>query len=302
MTQALTVDKENAPLRGIFWMLVTGLCFVAVTALVKILDGRLPAAESAFLRYILGAVFLIPMLGALIRAKLTARQMSLFGLRGLVHALGVILWFYALARIPIAEVTAMNYMAPIYVTLGAVLLLGERLAIRRILAVAVAFLGALVILRPGFRELDTGHFAMIGAAMTFAIGYLIAKKLSGEVSAVVVVGMLSLLVPIGLAPMALLNWVTPTLSELAVLMGVACFATAGHYTMTMAFQAAPVSVTMPVQFLQLVWSVLLGAIFFAEPPDFFVILGGLLIVAAISFISWREAVLKRANRLANDVV
>ncbi|WP_407063033.1 DMT family transporter [Cognatishimia sp. 1_MG-2023] len=294
MTQAQTLEKADSPLRGIFWMLVTGLCFVAVTALVKSLDGRLPAAESAFLRYILGAVFLIPMFGALIRSKLTKRQVSLFGLRGLVHALGVILWFYALARIPIAEVTAMNYMSPIYVTLGAVLLLGERLAIRRILAVGVAFLGALVILRPGFRELDLGHFAMIGAAIGFAIGYLIAKKLSGEVSAAVVVGMLSLMVPIGLAPMALLNWVTPTLWELVVLMGVACFATAGHYTMTMAFQAAPVSVTMPVQFLQLVWSVLLGAVFFAEPPDFFVILGGLLIVSAISFISLREAMLKRA--------
>lgn len=293
MTQTAILEKTDSPLRGVFWMLVTGLCFVAVTALVKALDGRLPAAESAFLRYILGAVFLIPMFGALIRSNLTKRQVSLFGLRGLVHALGVILWFYALARIPIAEVTAMNYMSPIYVTLGAVLLLGERLAIRRILAVGVAFLGALVILRPGFRELDLGHFAMIGAAIGFAIGYLIAKKLSGEVSAAVVVGMLSLMVPIGLAPMALLNWVTPTLWELVVLMGVACFATAGHYTMTMAFQAAPVSVTMPVQFLQLVWSVLLGAVFFAEPPDFFVILGGLLIVSAISFISWREAMLKR---------
>jgi drug/metabolite transporter (DMT)-like permease len=74
---------------------------------------------------------------------------------------------------------------------------------------------------------------------------------------------------------------------------VACLATAGHYTMTLAFAAAPVTVTQPVTFLQLLWSVLLGALFFGEPVDGWVVLGGLVIIAAVSFITWREAVLKR---------
>ncbi|WP_425098639.1 DMT family transporter [Tropicibacter sp. S64] len=289
----MDTDTAQRPGVGIFWMVVTGLCFVAVTALVKALGGRIPAAESAFLRYLLGLIFLIPMWPALRSAPMTPRLWKLFGLRGVFHTIGVAMWFYAMTRIPIAEVTALNYLNPVYVTILAVVFLGERLALRRIMAIVAALGGALLILRPGFRELDPGHIAMLGTAFAFSISYLLAKIFSGEVSAAVVVGMLSVTVTIGLAPLAYAVWVWPTWSDLAILFGVACFATAGHYTMTLAFAAAPVTVTQPITFLQLVWSVVIGAAFFAEPADPFVIAGGALIVSAVVFITWREAVLKR---------
>ncbi|ETA53114.1 DMT family transporter [Ponticoccus alexandrii] len=288
------MDKTvQRPAQGIFWMAVTGLCFVAVTALVKLLGGRIPAAESAFLRYLLGLVFLLPMARSLLRVRLTGRQWQLFGLRGVLHTVGVALWFFAMTRLPIAEVTAMNYLNPVYVTILAVFFLGETLAFRRILAIVAALVGAALILRPGFRELDPGHIAMLGTALFFAGSYLLAKILSGQVSAAVVVALLSVTVTVGLAPLALAVWVWPTGWELLVLFGVACCATAGHYTMTLAFAAAPVSVTQPVTFLQLVWSVLVGWVFFAEPPDFWVIGGGSLIVTAVVFITWRESRLKK---------
>ncbi len=285
--------SADRPLAGILWMVVTGLCFVAVTAIVKLVGNRLPAAEGAFLRYLLGLVLLVPMLRPMLRARLDGRALATFGLRGLVHSFGVILWFYAMARIPIAEVTAMNYLAPVYVTLGAALFLGEKLAARRLIAVVMALLGALVILRPGFREISSGHLAMLGTAVFFAASYLIAKRMSGQVSPSVVVGMLSIAVTIGLAPFAYAVWVPPTLAQMGWMFLVACFATAGHYTMTLAFQAAPVTVTQPVTFLQLLWAVLLGATAFGEPVDGWVVLGGAIILGSVTFITWREAVLKR---------
>ncbi len=275
-------------------MVVTGFNFVAVTAIVKHVGDDLPAAQAAFLRYILGLVFLIPMIRPILAARLTPRQLRLFGLRGLVHTVAVILWFFAMTRIPIAEVTAMNYLSPIYITLGAALFLGEKLPPRRLAAVIVALIGALIILRPGMKVIDPGHIAMLGTAIGFAAGYLIAKQLSGEVSAVVVVGMLSITVTIGLAPFALAVWVTPTLGQLGWMFLVACFATAGHYTMTLAFAAAPLTVTQPVTFLQLVWAVLLGYLAFNEAVDGWVILGGAIIMASVSFITWREALASRA--------
>ncbi len=275
-------------------MVVTGFNFVAVTAIVKHVGDDLPAAQAAFLRYILGLVFLIPMIRPILAARLTPRQLRLFGLRGLVHTVAVILWFFAMTRIPIAEVTAMNYLSPIYITLGAALFLGEKLPPRRLAAVIVALIGALIILRPGVKVIDPGHIAMLGTAVGFAAGYLIAKQLSGEVSAVVVVGMLSITVTIGLAPFALAVWVTPTLGQLGWMFLVACFATAGHYTMTLAFAAAPLTVTQPVTFLQLVWAVLLGYLAFNEAVDGWVILGGAIIMASVSFITWREALARRA--------
>jgi len=286
--------EQHRPLAGIFWMIVTGLNFVAVTALVKHVGNGIPAAQSAFLRYVLGLVFLLPMIRPILRARLTRRQMKLFTLRGAAHTVAVILWFYAMTRIPIAEVTAMNYLNPVYVTIGAALFMGEELPPRRLAAVVMALIGALIILRPGLRELNSGHLAMIFTAIAFAIGYMITKRLSGEVSAAVIVGMLSITVTIGLAPFAFAVWVPVTGTQLLWLFGVACFATAGHYTMTLAFASAPLTVTQPVTFLQLIWAVTLGAVVFGEGVDGWVILGGVVIVASVSFISWREA---RARRM-----
>lgn len=284
---------QNRPLTGVIWMVLTGLNFVAVTAIVKHIGNDVPAAQGAFLRYLLGLVFLIPMIRPIVAAHLTRRQIKLFAARGVVHTIAVILWFFAMARIPIADVTAMNYLSPVYVTLGAALILKEPLPPRRLAAVVMALIGAVIILRPGFREIDTGHIAMLGTALMFAAGYLIAKQLSGEVSAAVIVGMLSITVTIGLAPFAWTVWVHVSMANVGWLFLVACFATAGHLTMTMAFAAAPLTVTQPVTFLQLIWAVALGALFFAEPLDGWVVFGGAVIMASVSFITWREALAKR---------
>lgn len=274
-------------------MLVTGLCFVAVTAIVKYLGPRIPPEEQAFLRYFLGLVFLIPMLPSLMKTRLSGKLVMQFGARGGLHAIGVMLWFFAMTRIPLAEVTAINYLAPVYVTLGAAVFLGEKLAMRRIAAVITALLGAVIILRPGFRAIEPGHLAMLLAAVLFGGSYLLAKVTVDKVPAAVVVGMLSIVVTLALAPFAYAVWVTPTWTEIGILFGVACFATAGHYTMTLAFAAAPVAVTQPVTFLQLVWATALGALAFSEPVDVWVVLGGAIVLASVSFITWRETVLNR---------
>lgn len=286
------------PAIGIFWMFLTGLNFVAVTALVKYIGPNLPAAQSAFLRYVLGLVFLIPMIKPILAAHLTGRQIKLFAVRGVVHTIAVILWFFAMVRIPIADVTAMNYLSPVYVTIGAALFLGEKLPPRRLVAVIVALIGTMIILRPGIKAIEPGHIAMLFTAIMFAAGYLVAKQLSGEVAPAVVVGMLSITVTIGLAPFAFAVWIPPTLSQVGWLFLVACFATAGHYTMTLAFAAAPLTVTQPITFLQLVWAVLLGFLVFGEPIDGWVIVGGIVIMASVTFITWREAVARRAATAA----
>jgi drug/metabolite transporter (DMT)-like permease len=274
-------------------MFVTGLCFVAVTGLVKYLGDDMPAAQSAFLRYLLGLIFLLPMLSSLCAVRFTRKSMAFFGLRGFLHAIGVMLWFYAMTQISMAEVTAMNYLSPIYITLGAAIFLGEKLAMRRIIAVLMAFVGAIIILRPGLREISPGHVAMIGTAILFAASYLMAKRMSGQVNAAVVVGMLSITVTICLAPFAYAVWTPPSITQLFWLFLVAAFATAGHYTMTLAFAAAPVTITQPVAFLQLVWAVALGALVFGEGVDAFVVLGGVVIMASVLFLTWREAILRK---------
>lgn len=282
----------NASL-GIFWMVITGFLFIGVTAVVKFVGDDIPAPQAAFIRYALGLVFLLPAIGAMRRAGLDRGLLTLFSVRGLLHGLGVMAWFFAMTQIPIAEVTALNYAAPVYVTLGAAIFLGEKLAFRRIAAVLVALVGALIILRPGIRTVELGHIAMLVTGLTFAASFLIAKVLTDRASPAVVVGWLSLMVTLVLAPFALAVWVWPSWSDVGLLFIVAALATAGHTTMMMAFKAAPLTVTQPVTFLQLIWATALGVLVFAEPLDLWVVIGGTLILGSVVFITWREAVLKR---------
>lgn len=281
------------PWVGIGWMVVTGLMFVCVTGIVRYIGSDVPAAQAAFIRYVIGLLLMLPFMGEVFKGGFARGEIAIYSFRGVAHALGVILWFYAMARIPIAEVTAIGYLAPIYIAIGAAIFLGEKLAARRILAIVAAFVGAMVILRPGFQDISSGQLAQVISAPLFAVSYLLAKRLSMAANPAVVVGMLSVFVTLGLAPFAYAVWVPPSFSDVMWLGLVAVFATVGHFTMTKALSAAPLAVTQPVTFLQLVWATLLGAIMFGEAVDFWVLLGGGIIIAAVSFISYREWVLSR---------
>ena len=210
-------------------MVFTGVLFVMVTGLVKYLGPTMPAPQAAFLRYALGLILLVPMLPFREGLRLQKHQLRLSVWRGVLHSGAVTLWFFAMARIPIADVTAMNYMAPIYVTIGAALFLGERLALRRLGAIAFALLGVIIILRPGFREIGSGHMAMVLATLFFCASYLVAKRLTDEMPAGLVVVLLSVIVTIALLPMALVGWVPPSGFDLIILFLVACIATLAHY-------------------------------------------------------------------------
>jgi drug/metabolite transporter (DMT)-like permease len=259
------------------------------------LGTDIPAAQSAFIRFAWGALFLAPSLLGVMRAGMPKGVLGLHLGRGVLHVAAVICWFYAMARIPLAEVTAIGYLNPVLLTLGTALFLGERLAARRLAAIGVALVGALIVLRPGLRDVTDGHLAQVGAACLFAGSYLFAKRLSALVGAGQAVAVLSLVVTLGLAPLAWAVWVPVTVAQVGWLALVAACATLGHYCMSRAFAVAPVAVTQPVVFLQLVWATLLGALVFGEGIDPFVILGGAVIVGSVSYITWREAVLRRSR-------
>ena len=285
----MMVKTDTNPVHAILWMLASGLSFVGVTGIVRYLGTDLPAAQSAFVRFAWGALFLAPALMGLWRQGFAGLHLRLHLGRGAVHVAAVICWFYAMARIPVAEVTAIGYLNPVLLTLGTVVFFGERLSLRRVMAIAVAMGGALIVLRPGLREVTDGHIAQIGAAVFFAGSYLFAKRLSAVATAGQIVAMLSLIVTLALAPLAAWVWVPMSLEQLAWLAVVAACATSGHYCMSRAFAAAPIAVSQPVVFLQLIWAALLGWFIFGERVDLFVLIGGAVIVGSVSYITWAEA-------------
>ncbi len=304
--EGAAANLGGANLRGIGWMLLSGLLFVAVTGIVRHLGTDMSPMQAAFIRYAFGLVLMTPLLlrldgaglfsGGRARRGTARRRLGLHALRGLIHGIGVMLWFYAMARIPIAEVTALGFIAPIFTTLGAALFLGERLRARRIGAVLVAFGGAMIILRPGFQEISAGALAQLTAAPLFAVSFLIAKKLTETETSPSIVAHLSIFVTLALLPGAIMAWRTPAWEELGWLFLAAVFATLMHLAMTQAFRCAEISVVQPFTFLQLIWATLLGYYVFAERPEVWIWIGGAVIVGSASYIARREALAQRSRR------
>lgn len=290
--------EENIAV-GVAWMLITGLLFVTMTGIVRYLGSDLPAAQGAFIRYAVGLLIMFPALIGLFRRPPSRRVWALYCGRGFVHGLGVILWFYAMARIPVAEVTALGYTSPIFVTILAAFFLGEKLKARRIVAILVGLAGVAIILRPGFQEIGSGQWAQICAAPLFAVSFILAKLLTNSARPTEIVVMLSLGATLTLTPFAIANWVTPSLEDVLWLSLVAAIATTGHYTLTKAYQCAPITVTQPVTFLQIVWATILGAVFFDEAVDAFIVIGAAVIVGSAWYIAQRE--MRQRGRAASPV-
>jgi len=290
----------NQSIIGIMWMVLTTILFVGVTATVRYLEGEVPAPQAAFLRYAIGTLLLTPSLITLIKIKPNKPLMNKFLLRGLVHSFGVTLWFYAMSVMPVAEVTAIGFLTYIFVSIGACIFLKEKLHKHRITAVIISFVGALIILRPGFKVIESGQLGMLMATVVFTASYLIAKIVSKERSSSEIVAMLSVFTTIFLIPSAIYSWEPISLEALLILAFTALIATIGHITMTQAIKAAPMVVTQPILFLQLVWASMVGLFLFDEQFDLYVIIGGTVIMICVCYVSYREHVL--GKRITNDVL
>jgi len=281
----------NQSIVGILWMVITTILFVGVTASVRYLEGEVPAPQAAFLRYAIGTVMLAPSLITLTKFKPERSLFNKFILRGFVHSIGVTLWFYAMSVMPVAEVTAIGFLTYIFVSIGASIFLKEKLHKHRLSAILISFIGALIILRPGFKVIESGQLGMLIATMVFTASYLIAKVVSKERTSSEIVAMLSIFTTIFLIPSAIYSWEPLSLQALLILAFTALIATLGHITMTKAIKAAPMVVTQPVLFLQLVWASMVGLFIFDEEFDLFVIIGGTVIMLCVCYVSYREHIL-----------
>tara|TARA_B100001540_G_scaffold258924_1_gene237108 strand:+ start:100 stop:978 length:879 start_codon:yes stop_codon:yes gene_type:complete len=283
--------SKNSSILGIFWMIITSFFFVGVFITVKYIGTDLPASQSAFLRYLFGTLILFPTI--ITGFKNTQMPLTkIFAIRGFFHAIGVTLWFYSMTVITIAEVTAIGFLTPIFICIGASFLFKEKINGFRLLAIFLSFLGALVILRPGFKVFETGHGCMLLAAFVFSFSYLIAKHVSKNKNSAEVVAFLSFFTTIFLIPLAIYQWVNMSNENIILLFLTAILATLGHITMTMAIKSAPMVVIQPFTFLQLVWSVIFGFLLFQEKIDVFVILGGIIILISTSYLTFFESRIK----------
>ena len=292
MITSLRIRNYNY-LKSIFLMLLTGLCFVAVMVSVKYLSKDLPSIQAAFFRYLFGLILILPLFKFQYKKNTNKLPIFKYGLRGIIHGFAVVLWFYSVANIPMADVTAINYLTPIFTTIGAILIFKEVITLNRVGALLLSFIGAMLILKPGIEIFSYGKIAQLLSTILFATSYLIAKNLTKTESTNLIVIFLTFFATITLLPFTFFMWVNPSIDDLLLLFVVAILGTLGHYFMTMALSLAPLSVTQPVIFFQLIWSTLIGLLLFGESVDIFILIGGSFIVVAIVQLSSNEKIIKK---------
>lgn len=285
--------------RALMWSMAAGLLFSLLNALARSLTLHLHPMQSQFLRYLFGLLVMLPLLW---RAGLAAYVPKRIGgqfTRGAVHTLGLVLWFSALPRIPLADMTAIGFTGPIFIMIGAALFLGEPMRWERWVATAVGFVGMLVVLGPKFSgQGGWWHLVMAASAPVFAASYLLTKALTRTETTEVIVFWQALTVMLFSLPLALPVWLWPTAVQWAGFAVCGLLGSLGHYALTRSYRNADISATQSVKFLDLVWASTLGFIVFADVPLPSTLLGGALISAATLWLARRES--RALARLDNE--
>jgi drug/metabolite transporter (DMT)-like permease len=255
--------------------------------------------QVVFFRNLFGLIAVLPWLTRKGLVGLHTERLHLHVLRAAVGIAAMVLWFSTLARMPLAEATALSFTAPIFTSLLAVMLLGEVMRLRRWLAILVAFCGALVIIRPGLEALNPVAYMALLTALVWGGGTVLVKYMSRtESTSAIVIYLPLFLTPISLLPAVVVwEWPSADIWAWAVLFG--AVGTAGHFCLTQALTAADATVVMPFDYLRLPFVALIAFVAFGETPDIWTWLGGGLIAASAIYIARREA---RTRRLASAAV
>ena len=268
-------------------MVVGVFCMTSMDVMAKILGHSIPVAQIVWLRFVSQALLVGGGLIIARRALFTSAHIKLHMLRGLATTFSSYMFFLGIIYLPLADATALIQLGPVMVTLGAVFVLGETIGHRRIVAIAVAFLGAMLIIRPGSSVMSPASaFPMLGAVgFTF---YALATRFvrsDGPWTALFLQGVFgtmfsSLLVPFFWQPIALAD-----APAVAALVG---FGILGHLLMIRAFAAAPAGDIAPYGYAGLLFAVSFGLLLFGETPDGVTLLGAVVIVTAGIYVWYRE--------------
>jgi len=281
------------PLRAALLMLGSTLAFGLMAIAIRYATRYVPTQEVAFFRNAFGLLALLPMLIRPGSAPLKTQQLPRYFLRSAIGLASMLCAFWAIGHLPISQAISLSYSTPLFVTIAAVLWLGETVRMRRWAAVIIGFIGVLIIVRPGSTSFTPGTLVAVGAAVLSSLVAIQIKQLTRIDGADTVVFYTYVFwVPLSLVP-ALFVWVWPTGLAWVWLVATGVLGTLGQLLWTRALRLGEVSALTPISFMQLPLVSLLGWLLFNETLDRWTVIGAGIILGANAYIAHREAVLAR---------
>lgn len=288
-------DRRRSNLRGMLLSVASGFVLMASFGLVRHATAELHAFEVTFFRTFFGLLFLTPWL---LRSGLKIYRTAHFGLhffRNFLHAATSLVFVLALTMSPFAELTALYFVSPVFVTIMAIIFLREVVGFHRWTAVMMGFTGMLVILRPGIEVLELGSLLAVASALTGAGSVVVTKVLTRTESVATMTAYAMTLMSLLLIIPAAFVWQWPSLATLPWLIAIGFGGVLSNYLFASSIEAAEISVITPLSFLQLLWAAAIGFLFFDEIPEIFVWIGGSMIFSATTYIAVRERVAAKAD-------
>ncbi len=276
-------------MKAIIFNLLAWVMLPIMDGIAKYLSADLPVLQITWARYFFTVFFTLPIMVFIFKKKLVwTTKPKLQFLRGLILLIANICFFYSISVISLAKALTLAFIAPLIVTSFSPFFLGEKVGYRRWLAVIIGFVGSLVVIRPGFVEINLASIAALITGVMYGFYLIITRKLSSSdnplltllLTGVVGAIIISLIMPI--------VWVQPSLTQWSLMAAVGIFACIGHFFLILSLKYADASKLAPFSYFEIITNIIIGYYFFGDFPDKWTFLGLFIIVSAGIYIFRRE--------------
>ena len=285
------------PIQGIIWAVISCLFAAIQIAIVRHLsvDGVHPLV-TVFYRNAIALVLFAPWAIRQGRSILKREKLWLYTVRGLAGFIAMILWFYALAHMPLPEAVALNFTAPLFATIAAAIMLRETVGWHRWAALIIGFCGVIIILRPGIETFKITSLLVLVVSFLWAINGVIIKQLTITEKPIAIVFYMALIMTPLSVPFALPYFHIPTGSQVLWLVALGIIANLSQLTLSLAISKTDLSIITPFDFCRLVFTSIIAYYAFNETIDAYTLGGAIIILSSAAYIARREHLLAVRQR------
>lgn len=289
--------NNKSVLNGIGLMIIATVLFSVMHASIKHMSSNMHPFEIAFFRNLFGLLVIAPWFIKYGLEPLKTKKIKLHLARSFFNVIAMLSFFYALSIAPLADVASLAFTAPLFASILAVFFLKEIIGIKRIIAIILGFIGAIIVIDPVYSSINNGHILTLLSASVWSISLIIIKILGRTESSVTITSYM-VIIMISLSGFAAyFYWETPTIHDLIFLAIIGISGTAAQMLLAQALRQGDTSIIMPFDFLKLIWAVGIGYLFFFEVPSLNTWLGSLIIFLSTIYIANRERVLSKNKNI-----
>ena len=280
-------------MKAITFNLLAWIMLPIMDGFAKYLSSDLPVLQITWARYFFTVAFTFPVMLFFYRNQLKwSDKPKLQIVRGLILLIANICFFYSISVISLAKALTLAFVAPLIVTAFSPMFLGEKVGFRRWSAVVVGFVGSLIVIRPGFVELNLASLAALGTGVMYGFYLIITRKLStsdNPLLTLLLTGVVGAVIITCVMPFV---WVKPTLNQWSMMAAIGVFACIGHLFLILSLKYADASKLAPFSYFEIITNIIIGYYFFSDFPDNWTFLGLFIIVFSGIYILRRESTIK----------